>query len=136
MVINLSLERGVELHESLHGFWKVRGTETMTLEAKLAQKLDRLAHKPLFQVFLYVQKAYDLLDRGKFMDIFRGFGMGPNLALLLSHYWGKQSIVPKAGKFLGRVFGIERGVTHGYPALPMIFYIVVEIVVRAVLAEV
>ena len=34
-----------------------------TLEAKLAQHLDGLAHDLLFQVFLNVHKAYDSLER-------------------------------------------------------------------------
>ena len=37
---------------------------TATLEAKIAQHLVGLAHETLFQVFLDVRKAYDVLNRG------------------------------------------------------------------------
>ena len=40
------------------------------------------------------------------------------------------------GKFLGRPFGTGWGVPQGDPELPMIFNIVADAVVRAVLAEV
>ena len=51
------------MQNSLHEFREGRGVGTATLESKLLQKLDRLAHEPLLQVFLDVRKAYDSLDR-------------------------------------------------------------------------
>ena len=60
---------------------------TATLEAKIAQHLVGLAHKPLFWVFLDVRKAYDALDRGGCLEILRGYGMGNHLARLLENYW-------------------------------------------------
>ena len=53
------------LHDTLHGSREGRGTGTATsiMETKLEQQLAGLAHEPLFQVFLGVRKAYDLLDR-------------------------------------------------------------------------
>ena len=62
--------------------------------------------------------------------------MGPNLSRLLSHYWGRQQIVPKAGWFLGKSFDTGYGLTQGDPAPPMIFNIVVDVVVRSVLEDV
>ena len=41
-----------------------------------------------------------------------------------------------AGNFLGRPFGTGRGVTQGDPESPIIFNIVVDALLRAVLAEV
>ena len=63
VVINCRLKRSVVIHNSLHGFRTGRGTGTATLEANMDQKLAGLAHEPLFQVFLYVQKAYEFLYR-------------------------------------------------------------------------
>ena len=57
------------------------------LEARLSQKLSRLAQKPLFQVFLGVHKAYNSLDMGRCLEIPEGYRLGPNLAYLLGHYW-------------------------------------------------
>ena len=51
-------------------------TGTETLDTKLAHQLAGLAHEPMFQVFLDLQKAYDSLDRGRCMEILRGYGIG------------------------------------------------------------
>ena len=69
-----------------------------TLEVNLAQHLTCLAHKPLFQVFLDFRKAYDSLDRGRYLEILRGYGLGPNLVCLLDNYWRQKRIISKAGK--------------------------------------
>ena len=56
--------------------------------------------------------------------------------MLLQRCWDRQNMVPKAGKFFGRPFNMERGVTQGDPVSPMIFNIVVDAVVREFLLEV
>ena len=38
------------------------GAGTAIMEAKMEQQLAEIFHDTLFQVFLYVSKAYDLLD--------------------------------------------------------------------------
>ena len=124
------------IHDALHGFRLGRGMGTETLEAKLAQQLAGIAHKPLFQVFLDVRKAYDSLDRERCLEFLRGYGLGPNLACILNNYWRRQRIVPKVGKYLGAASGTGRGVTQGYPTDLMNFNIVVDAVVRAVIEEV
>ena len=45
-------------------------------------------------------------------------------------------IFPEVSKYLGTEFGTGRGVTQGNPASPMIFNIVVDMVVWAVLEKV
>ena len=72
VVVNCQLKRSVVLHDALHGFREGIGTGTETLDAKLAQHLARLAHKPLFRVFLYVRKVYDSFDREGFLELLRG----------------------------------------------------------------
>ena len=86
VVLNLRLKKGVELHDSLHGFRYGRGTGTATLESNIFQQLARLAHELLFQVFLDVRKVYDLLNIRICLYILTGYGMGPNLACILNHY--------------------------------------------------
>ena len=83
-----------------------------------------------------MRKAYELIDRGICMDILKGYGLVPKMAQLLGHYWENQKIVIKAGKFLVRLFEMGRGVIQGDPASSMIFNILVDAVIRAVLAEV
>ena len=126
----------MELHDTLHGFRAGRGMGTETLEANLAQQLTGIAHKPPFKVFFDVCKVYNYLDRGRCMEILWGYGMVPNMAHLLAHYWDRQQIVPMLGRLLGKEFFTERGVTQDNPTSPMIFNIVVDAVVRVVLAEV
>ena len=100
--VNCRLKRGFILHNALHGFREGQGTGTATLEAKLVQHLSGISQKPLFQFFLDIRKVYDSLDRGKFIEVLRCYGMGTNLACLLKSYWDRQRIVPKMGKFLGK----------------------------------
>ena len=69
-------------------------------------------------------------------NLIRGYGLGPNLDRLLENYWQRQRIVPEVDKYLGTEFGTGRGVTKGDSASLMIFTIVVDAVVRAVLEEV
>ena len=133
VVANFRFQGIVVLHDVLHGFREECWAGTATLEAKLIKHLARLAHDPLFRVFLYVCKVYDFLDKCFFLEILRVCGLGPNLACLLKNYWKRQSIFPKAGKCLGTSFETGRGVTQGNPAFSIIFNIVVYVVVREVL---
>ena len=127
------IDQSVTLHDALHGFRMGRGTGTATLEAKLAHQLARIIQELLFQVFLYVRKVCNSMDRGWCMYILRGYGMGQNTARLIAHHWESLLFVTKASRFLWMVFGTRRGVLQCAPASPMIFNIVVDAVGRAVL---
>ena len=104
-----------------------------TLEAKLSQQLSGIAHQTLFLVFLDIRKAYDSLDRVKCLEVLRGYGMGPNMDRLLKSYLDLQRIVPNTGKFLGKQFWMGRVVIQGDTVSTMIFKILVDVVVRAVI---
>ena len=82
VVVNCRLKRSVVLHDTFHGFRTGRRTGTAMLEANLDQHLERLAHEPIFQVFLDAQKAYDSLDWERCLELMRGYRMGPNPARL------------------------------------------------------
>ena len=71
------------------------------LEFRLSHHMSGLAHQLFFHIFLDVRKAYGLLDRGRCLEILRGYGLGPNLARLLKNYQKRQRIVPKAVNCLG-----------------------------------
>ena len=64
VVLNFQIKQSVTLHDALHGLWVGSGTGSATLEVKLVQQLEGIAHEPLFKVFLDMQKACDYLDRG------------------------------------------------------------------------
>ena len=133
VVVNFHLKSSIVLHDALHGFREGRGIGTATLDSKLAQQLAGIEHRPLFQVFLDVRNTCEFMDSGRFLKILRGYGLGKNLDLLLKNYWKRQKIVPNMGKCLGKVFGTGGVVTQGEPVSPMIFNIMVDAVVRAVL---
>ena len=99
-MVNCRLKRSMTLHDALHGLRAGRGTGTSILEAKLTQQLAGIAHRPLFQVFLDVQKVYDSLNRGHCMEILRENEMGENMAHLIAHHWEKLILVPRAKSFL------------------------------------
>ena len=77
-----------------------------------------IVYDPLLQVFIDVQKDYDSLDRGRCIEIIRGYGMGTNLQRLIQRYWDRQKVVPKASKFYESPFSMGRGVTQGEPVYP------------------
>ena len=67
------------------------------------------------------------------LEVLSRYSMWPNLALLLKSYWERQKIAPNTGKFVGNEFRAGRGLTQGDPASPIIFSMVVDAVMRAVL---
>ena len=73
------LRYAIALHNNLHVFRLGWGVGTMTMEAKLSHELVVMVHKPILQVLLDVQKPYNYIDRGKCMDILRGYGLGTNI---------------------------------------------------------
>ena len=97
------------------------GIGTATLEANLAQYIAGIAHKPLFQVFLYILKTCDSLNRERCLEVLSWYGVGINLTRLLKFYWERQRIAPKTGKFLGNYFRTGRGLTQGDPASQFIY---------------
>ena len=102
--MNKKLWDAITLHKNLHGYREGRRVRMATMEEKLDQKLAGIVHEPLFQVILDVLKAYYYLDRGIFIKILRGYGLGNNLQMLLQWYWDKQKVVPKARNCFGRPF--------------------------------
>ena len=96
-IINSRLRTAISLHDALHGFRKVSGLGTATVETKLAQQLSVICHEPLFQVFLNVKKAYDPLDRTRCMEILWGYGFWKNLWGILERFWEGQTVVARSG---------------------------------------
>ena len=76
----------VEFHDSLHGFRAGRGTGTAIIEAKLAQQLAFREQAPLYGVFIDLRKAFDLMDRGRCLEVLAGYGAGPRMLRLIKHF--------------------------------------------------
>ena len=120
----------IEFHDCLHGFLAGRGTGTATMEVKLAQQLAYREQEAWYQIFLDLRKAYDAMDRGRCLEILAGYGVGPKLIRLLSHFWAEAKLACRTGGYYGSVFSAGRGVTQGGPFSPRIFNVVVDAVVR------
>ena len=120
----------IKFHDCLHGFLAGRGTGTATMEVKLAQQLAYREQEAWYQIFLDLRKAYDAMDRGRCLEILAGYGVGPKLIRLLSHFWAEAKLACRTGGYYGSVFSAGRGVTQGGPFSPRIFNVVVDAVVR------
>ena len=81
-------------------------------------------------IFLDLHKAYDALDRSRCLEILEGYGVGPRSRQLLRTYWGKMTMVARAGGYYRTAIKGARGVTQGDPLSPTIFNVVVDVVVR------
>ena len=81
-------------------------------------------------ISLDLRKAYDALDRSRFLEILEGYSVGPKARRLLTSYWHRLTMVARAGGYYGTAFGGERGVMQGDPLSPTIFNVVVDAVVR------
>ena len=57
LIMNNRIQQNINLRDALHGFRQGRGTGTATMEANLTQKLVRIVHEQLFQVFIDMWKA-------------------------------------------------------------------------------
>ena len=78
VILNRRFTSSITFHDFLHGFRAGRGTGTATLEAKLLQQLAAMREEVLYVIFLYLTKAYDALNRSRFLDILEGYGVGPS----------------------------------------------------------
>ena len=81
-------------------------------------------------IFLDLTKAYDSLDRSRSLEILERYGVGPRARRLLREYWGKSTMVARAGGYYRTGFKGAIGVTQGDPLSPTIFNVVVDAVVR------
>jgi hypothetical protein len=77
----------INLHDSIHGFRKWRGTGTATVEAKLAMQPVKQSGNPYYIVFLDSTKAYDTLDPKRTLEVLKGYGVGDNVRRIISHDW-------------------------------------------------
>jgi Reverse transcriptase (RNA-dependent DNA polymerase) len=83
------------------------------------------------QIYLDLKKAYDTLDRPSTLRILQAYGIGPNILHVLSTFWNRHTVVPRASGYHGRDFRATRGVTQGEIVSPMIFNIVLDCIIKA-----
>ena len=81
-------------------------------------------------IFLDLHKAYDALDRSRFLEILEGYGVGSRAFWLLRNYWRRLTMVARSDRYYRADFKGDRGVTKGDPLSPTIFNMVVDALVR------
>ena len=103
---------------------------TARMELKLAQELASLDQYPLLLVFLDLSKAYDNLDQGRPLQTLAGYVAGPKPRGLLAEIWSRHKLVTFQNGLHGPQFQYTRGMAHGRLALPTLFSMAVDSVVR------
>ena len=93
----------------------MRGTGTLTTEVKLAQQLTYIEQVHLYGVFINLYKAYNMMDRGRCLDILKAYGMDPKILKVIGYFWNHALLVCCAGDCYGGPFRARRGVTQGIP---------------------
>ena len=68
-ILNRQLTDSITFHDFFHGFRAGRGTGMTTLEAKLIQQIAALREEVMYVIFLDLHKAYDALDRSRYLEI-------------------------------------------------------------------
>ena len=129
-ILNRRITASIIFHDFLHRFRAGRGTGTATLEAKLLQQISALRDEVMYVILLELHKAYDALDRYRYLEILEGSGVGPQSCRLLQKYWRRLTMVARAGGYYRAAFQGACGVTQGDPLSPTIFNVVVGTVVR------
>ena len=61
----------LDLHESLHGGLKSKGTGTAIMEMKLAQGLAQLDQMPMWATFIDLRKVFNAIDRERLLEILK-----------------------------------------------------------------
>ena len=103
-ILNRWITASITFHDLLHGFRAGRGTVTVTLKAKMLHRLAALREEFLYMIFLDLHKAYDDLDRSRCLYILEGYGVGPQACRILQMYWGRLTMVARAGDYYGAAY--------------------------------
>ena len=97
---------------------------------KLAQQLAYIEKVPLYGVFIDLHEAFDAIDRGRWAEILKPYGVGPKMLKVIGFFWDHALLVCRAGGCYGEPFRDRRGVTQGGPFSPRIFNTMVDAIVR------
>ena len=84
----------------------------------------------LFEVFLYLHKAYYTLYWDRCLGILAAYGVIPSTIQLLRTYWVCLHMVSRGGEYFWILFKGYRGVIQGNPLSPTVFKMVVDAVIR------
>ena len=80
----------------------------------------------MYTVFVYIEKAFDIVDWRKLMGILKKIGVDWKKRRLLSNLYMKQRIKVGIGEEMSEGREIGRGVRQGCPLSPTLFNIYLE----------
>ena len=118
----------MQFNDTLHGFCTGRCNRAASLETKLFQHIMEMREEVLYEIFLYLNKTYDALDCGQYINILAAYGMGPWSILFLLRYLDWLTMVTRARGYYGTPFKGVLGVTQGGLLYPTIFNVVLDVV--------
>jgi Reverse transcriptase (RNA-dependent DNA polymerase) len=98
-IINLRISQKIHYHDAIHGFRKGHGTSTAIIEAKLRMQLAKRTTNPLYFEFMDLKKSCDTLDRGRTIEMLKGYGVGPNIIHFIEQILRMDTIIPKQAGF-------------------------------------
>ena len=108
-ILNHLCQAMIQFDNTFHGFRTGRGMGTASLKANLIQKLTDMGEEVLYEIFLYLHKAYVALECCLCLDILAAYGVGPCALRLLRRYWEHLSMVARTGGYFGFLFKGHRG---------------------------
>ncbi len=59
----------------------------------MAQQLAYLEQEPWFGGFINLKKAVDAMDRGRCLEVLRGYVVGPNILWIIKQFWDNTVLV-------------------------------------------
>ena len=127
-IIDTHLRASVCLHNVLHGFHTLRGTETVILDLKLAQKLTCIDQDPILLVFLDLCKVHNMVDHGPLLIALEVYSAGPHICRLLVLLLGQQEVVIQQNGYCSPHFIANRETTQG----GLIFSTLINLIVNNV----
>ena len=121
---------GSPFYDSLYDFGLSQGTEITSLRVKLKHQLTIMSKEVLYEVFLELKKAYNTLERERFLKILVAYGVGPSAEFLIWQFWARLAMVAWTGRYYGAPFTGSREVTQGGPLSPTVFNMVMDTVIQ------
>ena len=77
----------LDYHDCLHGFLAVRDTGTATTEVELVRHLAYIKQVPLYGVFIDFRNAYNVMDRGRYLEILQAYDVGAKMLKVIGYFW-------------------------------------------------
>ena len=127
-IMNHRLAAAIQFGNTIHKFLLCRGTGATSLNANLLQQLMTMMEKVLYEILLYLHKAFNALDHDRCLGILEAYRVGLQSIRLLCQYWDLLTTAAQARGYYGAPFKVFYRVTQGDPISPTIFNVVVDVV--------